>query len=75
MTLIERLEALSGADRELLLSVHPQNEAIMGGPASVLRFTQPDLVELVGINHPIFGGHYRLSKLGMALRARRADNG
>jgi hypothetical protein len=69
MNAAEIAKGLTQPDADIVLSVNSLNEQMMGGPASALRFSHRDLVELVGINHPIFGGHWRLSTLGLEVRA------
>lgn len=63
---------LSPGVRVALGSWHPPHEHLMGGKG--LQFARPDFVEPVGINHPIFGQHYRLSPLGLAVRAYLLSN-
>lgn len=56
---------LSETQKGRLLSLWP-SESAMGGYGSDSGC--PRLIEKVGITHPIFGAHYRLTPLGLAVR-------
>ena len=57
---------LTAGERDWLLSFKP-NESAMGGFGSDCGL--PGLIERVGISHPIYGPHYRLTPLAIAVRA------
>jgi hypothetical protein len=57
---------LSGAQRNRVLSLMA-NENRMGGYGEDSGC--PGIIERVGINHPLFGSHYRLTPLGLAVRS------
>ena len=50
-------------------SVHEPR--ILGGYG--LKWAHAHLVEATGVNHPVFGCHYRLTDLGIAVRAHLTD--
>jgi hypothetical protein len=66
---------LTEVQRETLKRFHRCDERRMGGYGRDSGC--PELVERVGINHPIFGSHYQLTPLGWEVRAiiERDSNG
>lgn len=63
--LTELSAKLSEAQKRRVLSLHP-HENRMGGYGEDSGV--PGLIERAGINHPIFGSHYRLTPLGLRVR-------
>lgn len=62
----EQLARLTEAQRAQILALRP-NEDRMGGYGKDSGC--PGLIERVGINHPVFGSHYRLTPSGEAVHA------
>jgi hypothetical protein len=62
----EIARGLSEEQRQVLRRC-ADHERLMGGFYG-LAWTNPPLVEPVGIHHPIFGSHYQLNALGLQVR-------
>jgi hypothetical protein len=63
---------LSEAQRRRLTNA-PANAREMSGFGVIYdasgNYRDPPLVERAGLNHPIFGAHYRFTPLGLAVRS------
>jgi hypothetical protein len=69
------LDRLTDAQKTVLCRCAP-DERLMGGFYG-LAWTDPPLVDPVGLNHPVFGSHYQLNATGLAVQSalREASEG